>query len=352
MRQSSAFLNDDVELITRDWLERTGGARPVDGVGAVGAMLYYPTNSIQHAGVILGLGGVADLQFRQHAARHTGYYGRGVLEQDLSCVTAACMVMRREVFDRIGGLQRAIMQSPSTTSTCASAFGSSGLRIIWTPTVEMYHHESASLGGTMRRIGTNFFGTKSEQCARSGAGSWIPTRSSIPTSPLQRLTTRWHFHRGFLSSRNWDVTGPRWPRRVSFENAGVMIKRSGMQHGHYGLKSCGRSRGCTLTITARTEGGSIRAVRSPCQAALSRKLFGQPVLGIGVTRWPRLQISSTVEGTFEWADFLHLPGFVLCPWRSFARARGRRCVLFTQIPACELCSRPITRCAPTGINSK
>ena len=139
------FLNDDVELITRDWLEKLVARVLLDGVGAVGAMLYYPTNSIQHAGVILGLGGVAGHQFRSRPRGDAGYYGRGILEQDLSCVTAACMVMRREVFDSIGGFSEQFAVAFNDVDLCLRA-REKGWRIIWTPTVEMCHHESASFG--------------------------------------------------------------------------------------------------------------------------------------------------------------------------------------------------------------
>jgi O-antigen biosynthesis protein len=139
------FLNDDVEVITRDWLEKLVARVLLDGVGAVGPMLYYPTDAIQHAGVILGLGGVAGHQFLNMPRGNAGYYGRGILEQDLSCVTAACMVMRREVFDSINGFDEKFAIAFNDVDLCIR-IRQKGWRIIWTPAVEMYHHESASLG--------------------------------------------------------------------------------------------------------------------------------------------------------------------------------------------------------------
>jgi GT2 family glycosyltransferase len=139
------FLNDDVEVITRDWLEKLVARVMLDGVGAVGPMLYYPTDAIQHAGVILGLGGVAGHQFLNMPRGNAGYYGRGILEQDLSCVTAACMVMRREVFDSISGFDEKFAIAFNDVDLCIRV-RQKGWRIIWTPAVEMYHHESASLG--------------------------------------------------------------------------------------------------------------------------------------------------------------------------------------------------------------
>lgn len=139
------FLNDDVEVITRDWLEKLVARVLPDDIGAVGAMLYYPTDCIQHAGVILGLGGTAGHQFHNMPRGSAGYYGRGMLEQDLSCVTAACMVMRRDVFDSVGGFNERFAVAFNDVDLCIRV-RQRGLRILWTPTVEMYHHESASLG--------------------------------------------------------------------------------------------------------------------------------------------------------------------------------------------------------------
>jgi O-antigen biosynthesis protein len=139
------FLNDDVEVITRDWLEKLVARVLLDDIGAVGAMLYYPTDCVQHAGVILGLGGTAGHQFHNMPRGSAGYYGRALLEQDLSCVTAACMVMRREIFDRVGGFNEEYAVAFNDVDLCIRV-RQRGLRILWTPTVEMYHYESASLG--------------------------------------------------------------------------------------------------------------------------------------------------------------------------------------------------------------
>lgn len=139
------FLNDDVEVITRDWLEKLVARVLLDGIGAVGAMLYYPTDCVQHAGVILGLGGTAGHQFHNMPRGSAGYYGRALLEQDLSCVTAACMVMRREIFDRVGGFNEEYAVAFNDVDLCIRV-RQRGLRILWTPAVEMYHYESASLG--------------------------------------------------------------------------------------------------------------------------------------------------------------------------------------------------------------
>src|SRR5256714_3075083 len=117
----------------------------LDGVGAVGPLLYYPNDRIQHAGVILGIGGVAGHQFHNMPRGNAGYYGRALLEQDLSFITGACMVMRREVFDNIGGFNEKFAVAFNDVDLCIRV-RRLGWRLLWTPAVEMYHHESASLG--------------------------------------------------------------------------------------------------------------------------------------------------------------------------------------------------------------
>lgn len=139
------FLNDDTEVISADWLQQLVARVTLPGVAAVGPMLYYPDETIQHAGVILGLGGVAG-----HACCHEprgtfGYFGRACLEQDVSCVTAACMAIRADVFRKVGGFDETLPLAYNDVDLClrVRAFN---WRIIWTPAVELLHHESASLG--------------------------------------------------------------------------------------------------------------------------------------------------------------------------------------------------------------
>ncbi len=90
------FLNNDTEVISPDWLEEMVSLAVRDGVGAVGAMLYYPNNTMQHAGVVLGLGGIASHPHRGERRGMPGNYGRAALTQTMSAVTAACMVLRKD----------------------------------------------------------------------------------------------------------------------------------------------------------------------------------------------------------------------------------------------------------------
>jgi GT2 family glycosyltransferase len=139
------FLNDDTEVITGDWLHHLVGRVSLPGVAAAGPMLYYSDDTIQHAGVILGLGGVAGHACHGEPMGAHGYFGRACLEQDVSCVTAACMAIRHEVFHELGGFDEALPIAYNDVDLCIR-LRKAGWRIIWTPMVELYHHESASIG--------------------------------------------------------------------------------------------------------------------------------------------------------------------------------------------------------------
>lgn len=139
------LLNDDTTIITPDWLEKLVARVSIPGVAAAGPMLYYPDDTIQHAGVILGFGGAAGHPCRLEPRGSRGYLGRAALEQDVSCVTAACMAIRRSVFRELGGFDEAFAVAYNDVDLCLR-IRQAGWRIIWTPAVELYHFESASVG--------------------------------------------------------------------------------------------------------------------------------------------------------------------------------------------------------------
>jgi GT2 family glycosyltransferase len=116
-----------------------------DRVGAVGALLLYPNDRIQHAGVVLGAGGVAAHLYRSMPRGIPGYHDRAILDQDLSCVTAACMLVRREAFASVGGFDEAFAVAFNDVDFCLRLRGA-GWRIVWTPGAQLYHKESSSLG--------------------------------------------------------------------------------------------------------------------------------------------------------------------------------------------------------------
>lgn len=139
------LMNDDVEVISGDWLEKMVVRLSLPSVGVVGPLLLYPDGTIQHAGVILGIGDIAGHQFQGLPREHQGYHGRAALEQDLSCVTAACMVLKRDVFETAGGFDEELAVAYNDVDLCLR-IREKGVRILWTPEVTLVHHESASLG--------------------------------------------------------------------------------------------------------------------------------------------------------------------------------------------------------------
>ena len=143
--QLLCFLNDDTTVRTSDWLGRLVARTCLPGVAAAGPLLLYPNGTIQQAGVILGLGGIAGHACQGLAGDDSGYLDRARLEQDVSCLTAACLVMRKSAFQEVGGFDEALPIAYNDVDLCLR-LRQGGWRLIWTPTAELYHHESASAG--------------------------------------------------------------------------------------------------------------------------------------------------------------------------------------------------------------
>ena len=139
------LLNDDIEVLSPDWLEELVSYAIQPDVGAVGARLWYPDGTLQHGGVIIGIGGVAGHAHPRLAKGDPGYFSRGVLQQELSAVTGACLMVRRAVFDEVGGLDEQIAVAFNDVDFCLR-LRTAGYRNIWTPFAELIHHESASRG--------------------------------------------------------------------------------------------------------------------------------------------------------------------------------------------------------------
>jgi O-antigen biosynthesis protein len=140
------LLNDDVEAIEAGWIEEMLAYLHRDGVGAVGAKLLYPDRRIQHAGVILGIGGVAGHSHKYAAEHDYGYFGRLVLPQALSAVTGACLMVRREAFDAVGGLEEGKLGVAFNDVDFCLRLRERGWRCVWTPYARLIHHESLSRG--------------------------------------------------------------------------------------------------------------------------------------------------------------------------------------------------------------
>ncbi len=139
------LLNNDLEIIHGDWLNEMVSHAVRPGIGCVGAMLYYPNETIQHAGVIIGLGGVAGHVFRDFPRGTEGKSNRARLVQNYSAVTAACLVVRRAIYEQVGGLDETLAVAFNDIDFCLKV-RAAGYRNLWTPFAECYHHESASRG--------------------------------------------------------------------------------------------------------------------------------------------------------------------------------------------------------------
>lgn len=139
------LVNNDIEVISADWLREMAVNALRPDVGAVGAKLYYPDDTIQHAGVVTGLWGIAGHLYVGEDRSSIGQMGRGVLVQELSAVTAACLLVRRSVLDEVGGLDERLRVAFNDVDLCLR-IRKAGYRNLWTPHAELYHHESASRG--------------------------------------------------------------------------------------------------------------------------------------------------------------------------------------------------------------
>jgi len=139
------LLNNDIEVISPGWLDEMVAQALRPGIGAVGAMLYYPDDTIQHGGVLLGFSGVAGHLYSGWPRGTGGHMGRACLVQRLSAVTAACLVVRRALWDEAGGLDEALSIAFNDIDFCLR-LDAKGHANLWTPHAELYHHESASRG--------------------------------------------------------------------------------------------------------------------------------------------------------------------------------------------------------------
>ena len=139
------LLNNDVEVLSPDWLTELVGEASQPGVAIAGALLYYPDDTIQHAGIVTGLGGYAGHSHKYHKRGGSGYMFRVATVQDWSAVTAACLLVRAEVYDAVGGLGEAFTVAFNDVDFCLRV-RAAGWRVVYTPYAELYHHESKSRG--------------------------------------------------------------------------------------------------------------------------------------------------------------------------------------------------------------
>lgn len=139
------LLNNDTQVITPHWLEDMLALAQRNATGAVGAKLLYPDRTVQHNGVILGLSGIADHISKGMPSDDPGYYGRGLLLQNLSAVTAACLLVKKAHWIEIGGMVSELTVGFNDVDFCLR-LQEKGLFNVWTPQAILYHYESKSRG--------------------------------------------------------------------------------------------------------------------------------------------------------------------------------------------------------------
>lgn len=139
------LLNNDTEIINEDCLEELLGYCTRNDVGAVGARLYYEDDTIQHAGVVIGFGGIAGHCFVMQPRGYSGYCHRIICAQDYSAVTAACMMIKKKAFYEVDGLSEELMVAFNDVDFCMK-LRRAGYLIVYNPYAELYHYESKSRG--------------------------------------------------------------------------------------------------------------------------------------------------------------------------------------------------------------
>ncbi|HSU86159.1 MAG TPA: glycosyltransferase [Chthoniobacterales bacterium] len=138
------FLNNDVEVIESEWLTIMAEHVQRPEVGAVGARLLYPNDTVQHAGVVLGVGGIAEHAFRHFPAEAPGVSRQLQVTRNYSSVTGACLLTRREVFEEVGGFDEERLPVTFSDVDLCLKMRRAGYLIVYTPFAKLYHHESAS----------------------------------------------------------------------------------------------------------------------------------------------------------------------------------------------------------------
>lgn len=140
------LLNNDLEVISPDWLTEMVSHALRPDIGAVGACLWYPNKTLQHGGVIMGIGGWAGHAHKGFPRGHSGYVGRMALLSNFTAVTGACLVTRKQLYEELGGLNESDLQVACNDVDFCLRLNEAGYRNIWTPYSELFHHESATRG--------------------------------------------------------------------------------------------------------------------------------------------------------------------------------------------------------------
>lgn len=140
------LINNDIEVISPDWLIEMLSLAMQPGVGAVGARLWYPNDTLQHGGVVIGLGGLAGHSHKHLPKGASGYFSRAQVIQTLSAVTAACLIIKKSIYEEVQGLDEVNLKVAFNDIDFCLRVQDAGYRNVWTPYAELYHHEMATRG--------------------------------------------------------------------------------------------------------------------------------------------------------------------------------------------------------------
>jgi len=141
-----ALVNNDIEVISPEWMSEMVSWAIQDDIGCVGAKLYYPDDTVQHAGVILGTGGIANHCHLGLARGDPGYFGRAKVLNNYSAVTGACLMVTKSIYQQVGGLNEKDLTVAFNDIDFCLRVQEAGFSNVWTPFAELYHLESASRG--------------------------------------------------------------------------------------------------------------------------------------------------------------------------------------------------------------
>jgi GT2 family glycosyltransferase len=155
------LLNNDVTVITPDWITEMLGVCQRKEVGAVGVKLLYPDNTIQHAGCVIGIGGIAGHMFVDMPAERTGYLHKASIMQDMSAVTAACMMVKKAVFEQTKGFTEELAVAFNDVDLCLK-INRAGYLVVYDPYAQLYHMESKTRGAEDNEAKVRRFQTEIE----------------------------------------------------------------------------------------------------------------------------------------------------------------------------------------------
>ena len=185
------LLNNDIEILEPGWLKEMASCFAYPEVGVVGAKLLYPDRTLQHAGVIVGYGGLAGHWFLEHPENFPGPMGRLWVRQSLSAVTGACLLVSREALRRVGPLDETQFAiAYNDVDLCLRALAA-GYRIVWTPFATLVHHESASRGSDETPANIVRFGREKDNLRERHATDRYEDFAINPWYSKDRSTPEW-----------------------------------------------------------------------------------------------------------------------------------------------------------------